>query len=302
MPDLFHFMQDLGKSVGGQLGLQYQRAVKKLSTINRQSDHYKLLKKDLLAKQSRLQAYKEQRQMLNKLVHPFNAQDQFTEAQTLKNQLHIGYTKIRTLAKQASIDISLNRATKILNQIPDMAGGIDYWIKWLKLKISQLDLTEPELKWLLQAVLPYAYWQVHWAKTTRKKKDKELNLYYKQRLQNAQNRFESHSLSRAIIEDRKDQLVGWAFKQVATFHRASSRVEGRNGYLAFVHHAHKGIPKKRRKALTVIHNFDIRGQDGKTPAQRLFNNQFPNLFEYIVDNMRQLPRPRKRKTKVQISA
>jgi len=47
----------------------------------------------------------------------------------------------------------------------------------------------------------------------------------------------------------------------------------------------------------IIHNFDIRRADGKTPAQRLFNREFPNLFEFVLDNMNELPKPRKRKMK-----
>lgn len=302
MPDLFHFMQDLGKAVGGQLGLQYQRAAQLLSLKDTGTEDYKLLEKDLLEKQSRLSNYKTHRQQINKLIHPFNEQDCFTDPKTLGTQLNINFTKIRSIAKQANIAISLSRATKILNQIPQIAGGIAHWLKWLQTKIAELDLADQELEWLKECLLPYAYWQVYWAKTTRKKKDKKINLYYKERLKKAQNRFENHPLSNKMKADRKEQLVNWAFTKVATFQRASSRVEGRNGYLAFVNHAHKGIPEKRKKALTVIHNFDIRGSDGKTPAQRLFNTEFPNLFDYIVDNMIKLPRPRKRKTKNKLSA
>ncbi len=40
--------------------------------------------------------------------------------------------------------------------------------------------------------------------------------------------------------------------------RSSSQTEGRNGYLAFINHDHRGFPKNRLQALTVIHNYDVR--------------------------------------------
>ena len=45
--------------------------------------------------------------------------------------------------------------------------------------------------------------------------------------------------------------------------------------------------------LTIIHNFGIRRDDGTTPAQRLFAQSFPDLFEWVVPRMGELPRPRR---------
>ncbi|MGA1130974.1 MAG: DUF6399 domain-containing protein [Prochlorotrichaceae cyanobacterium] len=44
--------------------------------------------------------------------------------------------------------------------------------------------------------------------------------------------------------------------------------------------------------LTIIHNFDLQRSDGSTAAQRLFGKPFPSLFEFVVLNMDELPRPR----------
>jgi len=63
------------------------------------------------------------------------------------------------------------------------------------------------------------------------------------------------------------------------FHRASSAVEGRNGYLSHRHHAARGFWDHHLQVLTVIHNFDLQRSDGTTAAQRLFGRPFPNLFK-----------------------
>ena len=300
MPDLFHFMQDLGQSVGSVLGLKASKARKKLNVKDCKSDDCDLLEEDLEAKQAMCETYKNLREGVNKAVHPFDQNDQLMTANKLETLLNVAYTNIRSLAKKAGIELKLEKGQKILNQIPDIANGVAYWVKWLKVQIQELDLSVQEEKWFEESLLPYAYWQVHQTKKTTKKKDKQLNQYYAQRVQQAKLKYEQASISIKISEQRKEELVNRAFKNVATFHRASSQVEGRNGYLAFVHHAHKGIPQQRKKVLTVIHNFDIRRADGKTPAQRLFGRDFPSLFEFILDNMGTLPRPRKGKMKEHI--
>ena len=76
------------------------------------------------------------------------------------------------------------------------------------------------------------------------------------------------------------------------FHRASSAVEGRNGYLSHRHHAARGFWPNHLPVLTVIHNFDLKRSDGTTAAQRLFGRQFPNLFTWVMERMSELPRPR----------
>lgn len=296
MPDLFHFMQDLGKNIGCKLALTQSRTQKKLSLINAQSADYEALRQDLLIQQERLGSYSTIRETINKTVHPFDENDQLISATQLEQKLQHSFTQMRQIAQQAGIDLALKKGEKILRQIPDIAKGVAHWTTWLERQVEQLAANAIE-KTLLESLLPYAYWQVHRTKKTSKKKDKALNVYYQQRVLQANRHFEKVLAEHPIEEQRKEWLVNWAFKQVATFHRASSQVEGRNGYLAFIHHAHKGMTEQRRKVLTVVHNFDIRRADHKTPAQRLFNKEFPDLFEFILESMGDLPKPRARKSK-----
>jgi hypothetical protein len=70
-------------------------------------------------------------------------------------------------------------------------------------------------------------------------------------------------------------------------------VEGRNGYLSQIHHNRRGLSDKRLKVATIIHNFALKRNDDTTAASRLFGQQFPDLFEYLVENIGELPQPRK---------
>ena len=52
------------------------------------------------------------------------------------------------------------------------------------------------------------------------------------------------------------------------------------------------VTKNRLAAMTVIHNYDLRRADGTTAAQRLFGSPFPNLFDWLLGQMGELPLPR----------
>ncbi len=82
------------------------------------------------------------------------------------------------------------------------------------------------------------------------------------------------------------------------FYRSSSAVEGRNGYLSQMYHNGRGLTAKRLRALTVIHNYGIKRLDGTTAAMRLFDREFPDLFSWLVNEMGELPLPRKARERV----
>jgi len=67
----------------------------------------------------------------------------------------------------------------------------------------------------------------------------------------------------------------------------------RNGYLSQAHHNRRGLSSKRLQVSTAIHNFSLKRNDGTTAAERLFGQQFPDLFEYLVENIGELPQARK---------
>jgi len=60
-----------------------------------------------------------------------------------------------------------------------------------------------------------------------------------------------------------------------------------------MHHNGRGITPKRLKALTVIHNYDTKRRDGTTAAERLFDAKIPDLFDWLIEQMGDLPLPRK---------
>src|SRR3989442_14941191 len=93
----------------------------------------------------------------------------------------------------------------------------------------------------------------------------------------------------------------WAAEHARAFQRASSAVEGRTGSLSQMHHNHRGLPKRRSKVWSALHNFDCRASDGSTPASRFFRREFPDLFETVLAQIDELPRSRKRQPAIALS-
>ncbi len=139
-------------------------------------------------------------------------------------------------------------------------------------------------------LLPMVYWDHQVARTRcRRRKAKMLEAWEEGRAA-----FDRHALPQRLAPQVLVAWKAWAIDRVNTFQRASSAVEGRNGSLSHMHHNHRGVPKRRDKVWTVLHNVDCRAADGTTPASRFFRRSFPDLFETVLSKIEDLPRPRQR--------
>jgi len=149
-------------------------------------------------------------------------------------------------------------------------------------------------QWAEECLLPLVYWEHHVAHTRCARRKAKI----RQALEAMQVAFGHHALTQCLPAQALKEWQAWATHRVSAFQRASSAVEGRNGSLSQMHHNHRGLPKRRYKVWTVLHNFDCRAADGTTPASRFFQRTFPDLFETVVSHIEALPQPRRRKHQV----
>ena len=106
------------------------------------------------------------------------------------------------------------------------------------------------------------------------------------------NAWRAHPLLHVLSDEEIEHWKNWAIWMVEKFQRASSAVEGRNGWLSQMYCNGKSLNTLRLKALTVIHNFDLFRADGTTSAERLFDKKFLDLFEWTLERVGALPLPR----------
>jgi len=91
--------------------------------------------------------------------------------------------------------------------------------------------------------------------------------------------------------DPEEKLVEEEARQCAgLFQRSSSCVEGRNGRLSLFHHGQKRSSEERLKALTAVHNYMGRREDGKA-AERFFGAKQRDAFAWLLQRLPDRPRP-----------
>src|SRR5205823_4854616 len=81
------------------------------------------------------------------------------------------------------------------------------------------------------------------------------------------------------------------------FQRSSSCVEGRNGRLSLFHHGQTRLSEKRLQALSAVHNYVVRREDGTTAAERFFGHKQRDAFSWLLERLPELPRPAAKRRK-----
>ena len=88
------------------------------------------------------------------------------------------------------------------------------------------------------------------------------------------------------------QLKAEAATLAEVFQRASSNVEGRNGYLSLRNHQLRGLEHPgKRECLTAIHNFFLTRADETTAAERFFEQKPRCMFAAILASVELPPAP-----------
>ena len=257
---------------------------------------------------------------IHKIIHPFSASGLLQEGKIIKQTLlqsiakaeeqliwskagkrsdNVGYGQIGEQKAKDSLPVEVH--LKAERQIPDIVAGVESWQEWLKERTTKFvqnlrneTIAQSDLQmYLLQTLLPWMYWQEILKRTPPKKRNKNLRIYYEQLISDSSIKYAQHLLTQQLSPEQMKICLNWAQDIVLSFQRSSSQVEGRNGYLAFIHKANRGLPENRLKVLAVIHNFDIKRTDGSTPAQRLWKQDFPDLFEFVLQNVTGFKEPRK---------
>ncbi|MBV8884402.1 MAG: hypothetical protein JO235_10460 [Chroococcidiopsidaceae cyanobacterium CP_BM_RX_35] len=177
--------------------------------------------------QSGQRNYHRLRQQLTLTVHPFALTDgSFKTTTEVQAQLEQLLLKLETLQhrQQLKADSVLK---KFQQQIPALAVGVNSWWQSVQYSLSLENLDASCSNWLLGQLLPTVYWQHQFAKT----KSRSLRRIYRQAHRRAHQVLLHHPFTATLEDGELQHWQEWAKRMVTQFHRASSAVEGRNGYL-----------------------------------------------------------------------
>lgn len=301
--DLFHALRALARPIGSALGRQlsslkkqHEKLEKQLHTPVDESQQQSLQAQldDNLVQQQQLtqaqQSYHDTLEDISLAVHPFTPDtQQWQLGQALYNQLTPCLKTLTQLAQSYGQESAQKAIDSFQSQIDSFAQGIEAWYQWVTIALAAETQDRALQNWLLSSLLPWVYW----TQQTDKTRKPALKYRYQQATRWAYDDLMAHPLTLKMDPEQLENWVRWSQHFCAKYQRTSSAVEGRNGYLAKLHHAGRGFSEQSLKALTIIHNFDLKRPDGTTAAQRLFGKPFPDLFEWLLEHASELPRPRR---------
>ncbi len=309
VPDLFHLSHELAKgyalSIFGRLRQAkgaLEKAKQRLEALqNVQADGGQIEQAQALVAdcessvkhgQRVRSAWRQHLSNLSRLMHPWWLVDATRQtSQAVEHQMQAELQALETLLKTNGLPVKQNTLDKVRKQLAGVAALVDFWWQTVRQDVAQLAMTPRWNQWVEELLLPLMYWQEQFSRT--RDRDQKAQIAFV--LQAIQEAFERHPCTGQLTPEVLAGGKSWAGEQARAFQRASSAVEGRNGYLSQMQHNHRGVPTRRYRVWTMLHNFDGRAADGTTPAARFFRRPFPDLFESVLSQIEELPLPRQRR-------
>jgi Family of unknown function (DUF6399)/IclR helix-turn-helix domain len=239
--------------------------------------------------------YRGHLERLSLTLHPFNIADSAprTSAQ-VESPLTAAVEGLVTLAQRYQLPARHAAMTPVRKQVPALAALVDFWWHGVHQDLEPFCLTPRWQQWVHEYLLPMVYWAYQLPRTRCRRRKTKIQ----EAFEAVQAAFAQHPITQRRAPHVLAEWQTWATDRVKVFQRASSAVEGRNGVLSQLPHNQRGLPQRRYRAWTVLHNFDCHAADGTTPASRFFRRPFPDLFETVLSQIEALPQPRRRRHQV----
>jgi hypothetical protein len=308
IPDVFHLSHDLAKNYSLTIFNRLRQAKQALEQARQrlealqsaQTDGVQVEQAQGLVEacetsakhwQGVRSAYREHLSNLSRIIHPWRLVDSTHQtSQEVESQLHAELAALETLLKTNGLPVKQGTLNKVRKQLAGVSALVDVWWQRVWHDVAPMAMTPRWSQWVEALLLPMMYWQEQLSRTRCRDQKAQIA----RALQSVQDAFERHPCTRKLTPEVLAGWTSWAAEHARAFQRASSAVEGRNGYLSQMQHNHRGLPKRRYQVWTVLHNFDCRASDGTTPAARFFRREFPDLFESVLSQIDALPLPRQR--------
>lgn len=315
IPDLFHLSHDLAKGYSLSMFSRLRQAQQALTQARQRLERLQVREPGSLhVKQAQTavevceatvkhwqdvrREWREHLGNLSRIIHPWRLSDSTRQrSKEVEELLRAELRAAQTLLETNGVPMKPGTLDKVRKQLAGVSALVDFWWQSVRQDLEQLTMTPRWQQWVEDVLLPRMYWQAQYARTRSRAQKAPIALV----LQLVQEAFERHPCTASLTPEVLAGWQAWASDHVRAFQRASSAVEGRNGYLSQMQHNHRGLPSRRYQVWTVLHNFECRAKDGTTPAERFFRRQFPDLFECVLSQVDALPMPRQRHQTIAVS-
>jgi hypothetical protein len=157
---------------------------------------------------------------------------------------------IETLLETNGLPLKKDTLDKVRKQLAGVSALVDVWWQTVRQDLEQLAMTPRWTQWAEEVLLPLLYWHEQLRRTRCREQKAQIALV----LQVVEEAFERHPCTQKLTPEVLAGWKAWAAEHARAFQRASSAVEGRNGYLSQMQHNHRGLSLRRSQVWTVLHN------------------------------------------------
>jgi len=251
---------------------------------------------DLQETQRRLEYAVEQIRVVSRVYHPFDrATGQAVTAEQMQARLREPVQRLQEVVENNGLSERAHQAVQQARQwLVVLVGCLGWFWTRTQQRVEELGLSEEAEQLLRDCLVASCYWE----KAHVKEKDPEERKRLKGLAQQLRAKAWAEGGALAALTAAEKKEVQRVAQQCAElFQRSSSCVEGRNGRLSLFHHGQTRLSEKRLKALTAVHNYVVRREDGSTAAERFFGQKHPDAFTWLLAKMPDLPRPAAKRRK-----
>ena len=319
LPDLFHVQYDTVKATSGALASQTRAAIRELeerqektAELRAKSDSRRekgspdplvdvLLERAQRAEtaaqegvdtcQARQQRAQAARQGLGRDYHPVDLQTgQSLAAEEVGRRLAGHFDTLDQVAAEAGLSShACDKLAKARRVLDSMQATIAFFWAMVASRQREWGYSPAVQQWMQQDLIP-AYYLCRVAEKAHTAAEKQrLRILAAEVLARARS---PDGLWGTLPCDLQADLETKARQCADFFQRSSSCVEGRNGQLSLRHHALHHLTARKLQALTVLHNYAVRREDGSTAASRFYGGTPRDLFGWLLKRLSLPARPR----------
>ena len=195
---------------------------------------------------------------VSRILHPWRLVDSIRQtSKVVEEQVRAELEAIETLLETNGLPRKKDTLDKVRKQRAGISTLVDFWWQTVHQDLAQLAMTPKWTQWADEFLLPLMYWQEQLRRTRCPGHKAQIALM----LQAVEEAFARHPCTLKLTAEVLAGWKAWAGEHARAFQRASSAVEGRNGSLSQMQHNHRGLPTRRYRVWTVLHNFDCRATD-----------------------------------------
>lgn len=287
--DLFHGLHDLG---GPILALHRKRnaalrAVRESVGVARREARAVVGRME-----ARIELVTERLREVSDAFHPFDlATGEAVRVEALRSQLEQAVARVEHAAIESDLSAKvIARIEKAQRLIPVWCASLSWWQSLVDEHVAARSPSVEVAALVREVLIPLRYLE----RAVARAASAEARSAPTSVVEGLGERLAASAVWCSLSAAERSEWESTASWLADQFVRASSSVEGRNGLLSLRYHHRRALPPEVLKALTVVHNFVLRRDDGTTAAERFFGVPHDDLFTHLLEVMPPLPRPRRR--------